>query len=576
MQRPSFDLDRSRPGAGPSSPFFKVAAAAAAACMFVVGVWYAAQVVVLNYMAAAAVNSSVARVSAPVRLEQTLQLNVHGAGVALQSAELSRTDTSTQSAEQSVPIRLQPMADEGTWQVLPADDTQSLLHTDGAYRLVVSVEALRPGLPLPYTDSVQRQYRFTTVASPHADVPTEVLQPRWSEPVSFTWSAPMQAVGATVEPDALITTWIDAQDPRKAVVQLGDAHGGGVVGGQTYEVRVDEARSTDGLSLQRPISFKVATPERPRFVEPPTEPVMLRLGDALTLRTSADVTNVQAATTTDTPAKLAIGPSDITLTLPDFRQGASFDLNVHGATSLQGAPLEQPLTIHVTTPPALGEPTLEPEDEAVDIPPVIHPSILFPEAVVNLDVATRALKIDPPVPGHWEWGPASRRAEFIPDERLPILTTLTLSVRGGPDGPRTAAGGYLANDLSASFTTTDYKRLDVSLSRQTMTLFENDVPIRTIYVATGVAGAPTPTGNFSVLFKSPQMRFRGMNPDGSHYDIPDVHWVMPFWGDYTIHGAYWRGRFGAPGSAGCVSMTDSDAKVVYDWADIGTPISIHS
>src|SRR5207244_238793 len=83
-------------------------------------------------------------------------------------------------------------------------------------------------------------------------------------------------------------------------------------------------------------------------------------------------------------------------------------------------------------------------------------------------------------------------------------------------------------------------------------------------------------GTFSVYMKAPQMRFRGVNPDGSHYDIPDVHWVMPFWGDYTIHGAYWRPRFGVPGSDGCVSMTDADAKLVYDWADVGTPVVIHS
>jgi lipoprotein-anchoring transpeptidase ErfK/SrfK len=50
---------------------------------------------------------------------------------------------------------------------------------------------------------------------------------------------------------------------------------------------------------------------------------------------------------------------------------------------------------------------------------------------------------------------------------------------------------------------------------------------------------------------------------------------MPFLGDYTIHGAYWRGRFGTPGSDGCVSLPDADAKVVFDWANEGTPVTIH-
>ena len=66
-----------------------------------------------------------------------------------------------------------------------------------------------------------------------------------------------------------------------------------------------------------------------------------------------------------------------------------------------------------------------------------------------------------------------------------------------------------------------------------------------------------------------------MNPNGSRYDIPDVHWVMAFYGDYTIHGAYWRARFGTPGSAGCVSLTDPNAKIVFNWTPEGTPVIIH-
>jgi lipoprotein-anchoring transpeptidase ErfK/SrfK len=93
--------------------------------------------------------------------------------------------------------------------------------------------------------------------------------------------------------------------------------------------------------------------------------------------------------------------------------------------------------------------------------------------------------------------------------------------------------------------------------------------------ATGVAAAPTPPGDYAVQYHMAVARFTGTNPDGSHYDIPDVHWVLAMFGDYTIHGAYWRGRFGVPGSDGCVSMTDGDARVVFDWADDGTPIHIH-
>jgi len=73
----------------------------------------------------------------------------------------------------------------------------------------------------------------------------------------------------------------------------------------------------------------------------------------------------------------------------------------------------------------------------------------------------------------------------------------------------------------------------------------------------------------------PTARFTGVNVSGSRYDIPDVHWVLAFSGDYTIHGAYWRSAFGTPGSNGCVSLTDEDAKSVFDWSPEGTRIHIH-
>src|SRR5439155_3588575 len=74
----------------------------------------------------------------------------------------------------------------------------------------------------------------------------------------------------------------------------------------------------------------------------------------------------------------------------------------------------------------------------------------------------------------------------------------------------------------------------------------------------------------------PTARFVGYNAAANHaYTLPDVKWVLAFMGDYTIHGAYWRQAFGTPGSNGCVSLTDGDAQVVYNWATEGTLVRIH-
>jgi hypothetical protein len=566
-------------GADSIAPRLRPLAIALVAFILAAAAWYVGQVIVLDHSAAAAVNSSVADANAPIRPDTTttIQVTAQGAGVALEGAQLLRADIAadgSRSAEQPIGVRLEPTDDPTTWQVA-ALDGGPLLRTDGAYRLALHVAAPRPALPMPRTDTFERQYRFTTVASPRAQIPSGPLQPRWSEPVSLTWSQPMADVTATVQPTAPLRAWVDSRDPTRTWLQLGGEAGTGLTDGQTYDITIAEARSADGLSLQQPLGFKVAIPARPSFINLPTAPVTLRYGDSFTLQSSQNLATVEATTSAPDSTRLEIGQNEIRLSVPMYQQGSEFDLAVVSATSPLGAPLAQAVAVRFVTPPALDAPTFQPQDGSIGIQPSSHPSITFAQPLADPTAATQALSIDPPVAGHWQWSSADT-AEFVPDGQLPILTDITLTVKGGPDGPRTAAGGYLEGDQSASFTTTDYKRIDVSLSRQTMTLYENNVAMKTIYVATGVAAAPTPPGTYFVQMKAPQMRFRGVNPDGSHYDIPDVHWVMPFNGDYTIHGAYWRPRFGVPGSDGCVSMSDSDAKAVYDWANVGTPVVIHS
>ena len=89
---------------------------------------------------------------------------------------------------------------------------------------------------LPRITAPASRKSFTTVASPHASVPTDVLQPRWAEPVSFTWSTPIAALSATVQPGAPVGTWVDSSDPMRTWVQVGDANGAGLTSGQTYTV----------------------------------------------------------------------------------------------------------------------------------------------------------------------------------------------------------------------------------------------------------------------------------------------------------------------------------------------------
>ncbi|HYI14740.1 MAG TPA: L,D-transpeptidase, partial [Thermomicrobiales bacterium] len=67
----------------------------------------------------------------------------------------------------------------------------------------------------------------------------------------------------------------------------------------------------------------------------------------------------------------------------------------------------------------------------------------------------------------------------------------------------------------------------------------------------------------------------GPNTDGTTFIQEDVPWVMYFYADFAIHGAYWRYSFGYSGSHGCVNLPVSDAAWLYAWAPIGTRVEVH-
>jgi LysM repeat protein len=127
---------------------------------------------------------------------------------------------------------------------------------------------------------------------------------------------------------------------------------------------------------------------------------------------------------------------------------------------------------------------------------------------------------------------------------------------------------------SASPTTPSHpsggKWIDINLSRQVLTAYQGNTPVFAATVSTGVAAHPTVTGRFAIYLKIPIQRMVGPG-----YNLPNVPWDMYFYTNYAIHGAYWHNNFGHPMSHGCVNMRIPEAKWLYQWAPIGTPVIIH-
>jgi lipoprotein-anchoring transpeptidase ErfK/SrfK len=112
--------------------------------------------------------------------------------------------------------------------------------------------------------------------------------------------------------------------------------------------------------------------------------------------------------------------------------------------------------------------------------------------------------------------------------------------------------------------------IDVDLSEQTLTAYENGVAVRTTLISSGLPATPTPTGRFRIWVK-----FRTDDMEGDDYYIEDVPYVMYFYKGYGLHGVTWHGNFGHPMSHGCINLPTLEAEWLFGWADVGTLVNVH-
>ena len=121
------------------------------------------------------------------------------------------------------------------------------------------------------------------------------------------------------------------------------------------------------------------------------------------------------------------------------------------------------------------------------------------------------------------------------------------------------------------------KYILVDISEQHMYVYEDDVLVYSFIVSTGM-GNSTRAGTFSVLNKIP-------NAYGATWNIWMPNWLGIYWSGSLQNGIHalpilpgggilWAGYLGTPISYGCVVLDTYDAQVVYNWADVGTPVEI--
>ena len=122
------------------------------------------------------------------------------------------------------------------------------------------------------------------------------------------------------------------------------------------------------------------------------------------------------------------------------------------------------------------------------------------------------------------------------------------------------------------------KRIVIDLSEQHLYAYQGDVLAYSFVASTGMPGAGTRTGTFRVLDKIP-------NAYASTWNLQMPHWLGIYWAGSTENGIHalpilsngqrlWAGYLGTPISYGCVVLGVEEARMLYAWAEVGTPVVI--
>lgn len=111
----------------------------------------------------------------------------------------------------------------------------------------------------------------------------------------------------------------------------------------------------------------------------------------------------------------------------------------------------------------------------------------------------------------------------------------------------------------------------VDLYEQTLVAYEDDLPVFATLISSGLEHFETNEGIFEVWARMPADRMAGAAGAPEAYALQSVPWVMYFDDSISLHGTYWHDLFGYRQSHGCVNLTVSDARWIFEWFNGATP-----
>jgi len=109
--------------------------------------------------------------------------------------------------------------------------------------------------------------------------------------------------------------------------------------------------------------------------------------------------------------------------------------------------------------------------------------------------------------------------------------------------------------------------ISVNLYEQVLVAYDEDMPVFATLISSGLPKWDTNEGLFHIWARVRNDTMSGAMGRPDFYVVPDVPWVMYFDKDISLHGTYWHDGFGYRHSHGCVNLSITDARWLFQWTN---------
>ncbi|MEU8888084.1 Ig-like domain-containing protein [Streptomyces sp. NPDC048442] len=215
---------------------------------------------------------------------------------------------------------------------------------------------------------------------------------------------------------------------------------------------------------------------------------------------------------------------------------------------------------------------------------IAHPlSIVFDNPVKNKADIEKRLKVTTSnnTEGSWGWMTdysGKDRVDWRPKEYWKPGTKVSLAA--DLDGVNSGkGGGWFVRDYKTNFTIGKNQVVKVDLDNHRLKLVRDGQTVKDVPMSAGTPGGDKASwrGKTVLMSKEGTINMRSETVGlGDAYDKMVDYSMRLTWSGMYAHAAPWnKGYFGSANkSSGCVGMSDSDAKSIYDQVQVGDPFEV--